>query len=100
MILFMMTMFWFRCKDPTDLGSYASAIKCTLCMKKKVASVGYILSSSTNPDLWQCSQCQARFTTVNIQNLVFRIHESWRRSLTTPALGSTRWRTSSESTGT
>ena len=56
-------------------------------MKKKVSSVGYIMASPTNPDLWQCSLCQARFTTINIQNLVFRIHEELEKITDNPCIG-------------
>ena len=56
-------------------------------MKKKVSSVGYIMSSPNNPDLWQCSLCQARFTTINIQNLVFRIHEELEKITDNPCIG-------------
>ena len=56
-------------------------------MKKKSASVGYILSSANNPDLWQCEQCKAKFTTVNIQNLVFKIHEELEKIIDHPFIG-------------
>ena len=70
--------------DPTDLGSYASALKCTICMKKSPNKIGFILASASNLDLWQCNKCQSKFSTVNIQNLVFKIHEEMEKVIDNP----------------
>ena len=64
-----------RCVDPSDLGSFASALRCTVCMKKSPNMVGSILASKEDPDLWRCEKCNTKFTTCNIQNLVFKINE-------------------------
>lgn len=76
-----------RCIDPTDLGSYSSALKCTICMKKSPASVGSILSCPANTDQWQCNKCKSKFTTVNIQNLVFKIHDELDKVIESPVVG-------------
>jgi hypothetical protein len=76
-----------RCVDPTDLGSYASALKCTICMKKTPDKIGYILSFPTNIDQWQCSKCKSKFSTVNIQNLVFKIHDELEKVIDSPLTG-------------
>ena len=73
-----------RCVDPTDLGSYASALKCTICMKKTPDKIGYILSCPSNTDQWQCSKCKSKFSTVNIQNLVFKIHDELEKVIDSP----------------
>ena len=64
-----------RCVDPSDLGSYASALRCTACMKKSPNMVGSILACKEDPDLWRCEKCNTKFSTSNIQNLVFKISE-------------------------
>ena len=73
-----------RCLDPTDQGSYASALNCTICMKKSPDKIGLILSCPSNLDQWQCNTCKSKFSTVNIQNLVFKIHEEMEKVIDNP----------------
>ena len=73
--------------DPTDLGSYASALNCTICMKKTPDMIGSILSCPFNTDQWQCNKCQSKFSTVNIQNLVVKIHGELEKVIDNPLVG-------------
>lgn len=44
-----------RCEDPTELGSYMSAIKCKDCIENNCAEYGYVLNYGDNK--WMCNQC-------------------------------------------
>ncbi|XP_055372307.1 SET domain-containing protein SmydA-8-like isoform X2 [Condylostylus longicornis] len=44
-----------RCEDPTELGSYISAIKCIKCIEDNCAEYGYVLNYGDNK--WMCDQC-------------------------------------------
>jgi hypothetical protein len=50
-------------------------------MKKTPDMIGSILSCPFNTDQWQCNKCQSKFSTVNIQNLVFKIHDELEKVL-------------------
>eukprot|EP00096_Caligus_rogercresseyi_P000624 TRINITY_DN1109_c1_g1_i1.p1 TRINITY_DN1109_c1_g1~~TRINITY_DN1109_c1_g1_i1.p1 ORF type:complete len:336 (-),score=22.21 TRINITY_DN1109_c1_g1_i1:734-1741(-) len=53
-----------RCKDPTELGTYASAIKCQSC------SCGYLLPPVDLNKEWECFGCQQNVSKVNIRAIL------------------------------
>ena len=61
-----------RCREPGESGSLASAVKCSVCLKKDPHSPATLLPSP-DPDFWTCSQCPVRVNTVQIQNLIFAL---------------------------
>ena len=61
-----------RCRDPGEAGSLASAVKCSLCLKKLPDRPGTLLPSP-DPDFWTCSQCPVKVDTGQIQKLIFAI---------------------------
>lgn len=60
-----------RCKDPTELGTYVSAIKCFSCKK------GYLLSS--NPLLpdsrWKCNLTKDYCDRPGVEKIVIFVHD-------------------------
>ncbi|KAI5754648.1 hypothetical protein M8J77_010294 [Diaphorina citri] len=50
-----------RCDDPTELGTYMSAIRCPKCRK------GYIINDK---DQWACQDCKKKFSTKMIQTVL------------------------------
>lgn len=65
-----------RCKDPTELGTYLSALKC-MGTEEKGACGGYQLpvdplSSSTE---WACNKCPVRITNDHVNFLMSQMNE-------------------------
>ena len=59
-----------RCSDPTELGTYASAIWCYECKDEKT---GLMLPKGTIPaaaSLWTCTQCGLSLDKAKIESLL------------------------------
>uniref|UniRef100_A0A0K2VAX9 C2H2-type domain-containing protein n=1 Tax=Lepeophtheirus salmonis TaxID=72036 RepID=A0A0K2VAX9_LEPSM len=75
-----------RCEDPTEFGTYFSAIKCLKC------SSGFVLQKSSNglASPWMCESCQKSYGNLEIQNIVDNLevrihaHQSNTTSLSSP----------------
>lgn len=52
-----------RCRDPTELGTYVSAVKCRAC------KIGLLLPDVGTTD-WQCSKCSKLFTEEMVNTVV------------------------------
>ncbi len=57
----------FRCRDPTELGSYMSAMKCSDCLKGDLLPVNPM---DIRDEDWQCSQCQHRQSSSSVQDYI------------------------------
>uniref|UniRef100_A0A336MKR3 CSON000704 protein n=1 Tax=Culicoides sonorensis TaxID=179676 RepID=A0A336MKR3_CULSO len=60
-----------RCKDPTELGTYTSALRCPKC------NGGYILSTNTldQDATWKCQKCEYTLTGKHISTLLDNLFE-------------------------
>ena len=58
-------LFLFRCQDPTELGSFMSALKCPDCES------GYLLPiDSMDPESqWICSKCEHQQSSESVKKL-------------------------------
>ena len=73
-----------RCSDPSELGSGASAVRCSSCLKSRKAG---LLQESVNSEVWQCDLCGAKFAASTVLNLVFKIYEQMEATVNNPAVG-------------
>ena len=59
-----------RCSDPTELGSYASALKCPACKNPVVT-----LDCSTTKSDWSCTNCPKIFPFLKISALTEAVYQ-------------------------
>lgn len=55
-----------RCKDPTELGTYLSSIKCKLCPE------GYVSFFNSQ---WTCEKCSSTISEVDVNRLLSEVAE-------------------------
>ena len=66
---------FYRCSDPTELGSYASAVKCNSCHNGYVTPMNACI---TNSD-WDCQNCKAVLSFIDAVALDNKLIEEQQR---------------------
>ncbi|TRY78058.1 hypothetical protein TCAL_06488 [Tigriopus californicus] len=58
-----------RCQDPTELGTYLSALRCRRgdCPGKILPQDFYHISISVDPSLWYCSSCDESIDSLSVE---------------------------------
>eukprot|EP00092_Neocalanus_flemingeri_P005018 GFUD01005395.1.p1 GENE.GFUD01005395.1~~GFUD01005395.1.p1 ORF type:complete len:523 (+),score=168.51 GFUD01005395.1:74-1570(+) len=68
-----------RCDDPTDLGTYGSAVLCRRCK-------GPVIPMADDPGAWQCQKCKEKILTEEVDSLISAIDEEQKELLANPKL--------------
>jgi len=68
-----------RCEDPSDLGTFGSAVLCRGCK-------GPVIPVLEDTGSWQCKKCEEKMLTEEVDSLIFDIDEEQKDLLANPKL--------------